>query len=233
MSKTYRLQWDREFKGESVSTRVRYRRTGGEWCEVDSTDDLPPDVRRAYEHVRKMTEFDADSVGDTPRLRFRRRRPTRSREVDRTLYLDHPWLDVFILLMVPIAAIYSAYLAWPGLLAGGWTALGSWLLLVFAAAMSYYGLCVLLNVTEYRIEEGWLKVRHGPLPWPGNVQIPTDQILQISTRVQHSRYSLSYSLWATVAGRHPVRLAEGIQTAAEAGSIERAIERHLGIEDWE
>jgi hypothetical protein len=31
----------------------------------------------------------------------------------------------------------------------------------------------------------------------------------------------------------PVQLADGIETPAEARSIERAIERHLGIEDWE
>lgn len=237
MSETCRLQWDRQWQDGTVSRRVRYQRGGGPWREVGSIDELPPDVRRAYEQVRglaadKPSDDRVSVVEEVRRRRMRRRRPTRSREVDRTLALDHPWFDGFFLLILPVAVMGIAWYAWPGLSDGGWSAVGSWLMLGVAATLAYFGLCVLVNVTEYRIEDGWLSVRHGPLPWPGNVRIPTDRILQISTRVHHSRHHLSYSLWATVAGRSSVRLAEGIRSPDEARSVERAIERHLGIEDW-
>ena len=51
--------------------------------------------------------------------------------------------------------------------------------------------------------------------------------------MHRTRHATTYTLSATLAGAPSVQLAEGLNTAAEARSIERAIERHLGIEDWD
>jgi len=241
MAETYRLQWDRDVHGEgNRSERIRYRRGRGAWCDVSSVDDLPEDIRRAVDQARGVADSledeppnlrDADGVRRRFKVRRRARRPTRAREIDRTLYLDHPWFDGLLLVMIAIAAPSMAYQSWKGLDEGGGVTLAAGMMLALSALLAYYGLCVLVNATEYRVDDEWLTVKHGPLPWPGARKIPVDHIAQLSTLAHRSRHSLTYSLWASVLGRPPVRLAEGINTFAEARSVERAIERHLGIED--
>ncbi len=167
------------------------------------------------------------------RNRFGRRPPTQAREIDRTLVLDHPWFNGWTLLTTVIAAPYIAYTAWQGLHAGGWISLFGGVMLALATLMAYYGACVLVNSTEFRVDEKLLTVRHGPLPWFGKRSIPVDRIMQLSTKIHRTRHALTYRLTATLVDSAPIELAEGINTAAEARSIERAIERHLGIEDWD
>lgn len=246
MAKTYRLQWDRTFREGSASQRIRYQRRGEPWCEVGSVDELPEDLRQALEHARgrhdSLTEdlsrtaddfVSAETFAVGRRRRRLRRRKIHAREIDRTLFLDHPWFNGFTLFCIAVAAPYMGYLAWGGIQEGGLTAWASGTMLALAAVLAYFGLCVLLNSTEFRIDDDRLTVRHGPLPWPGSRKIPVDRIVQISTRMHRSRHSLTFSLTASLAGGMPVRLAEGINTFAEAKSIERAIERHLRIEDWD
>lgn len=243
MKKTFQIQWVRSIaEGERSAPRIRYRRGGERWSEAASLDELPDDLRDVYQRFRNQPTADLEAVHlngaaeqtsspGSPRRRRRRRRH-RAREIDRTLTLEHVWFSGWLLVCLSIAAGYAAWLAVSELDSGGWRTFGSVLLLLFAAVMAYYACCVLVNSTEFRVDDENLSVRHGPLPWFGNRDLPVDRVRQISTRVRSSRYSLTYSLSAHMSDRLPVQLAEGIETASEARSIERAIERHLGIEDW-
>ncbi|MEZ6053037.1 MAG: hypothetical protein R3C02_16880 [Planctomycetaceae bacterium] len=235
MSDTYRLQWDRELHGPRAGeTRLRYRRRGGDWIEVGSIEDLPDAVRAAYERARGLeaTTTRRRTSAEYAR-RVKRRSPVQAREIDRTLYIDHPWFNGCSVVMFLIAVPYLAYLSWQDVGQGGWQGLLGGSMLALTAGLTYYGLCLLVNSTEFQVDNEFLKVSHGPLPWYGNRRIPVKDIIQLSTRMHRSRHDLHYSIYATLRNGGVVRVLEYADTEAEARSIERAIERHLGIEDWD
>lgn len=232
MSETYRLSWDRELHGEHARTeRIRYRRKRGEWVEVDSIDELPGDVRAAYERSR---EHDQRSGATRHRVRpvVPHRQP-RTREVDRTLYIDHPWFNGCTVVMFLIAVPVMAYQSWSELGAGGVNGTAAVIMLGVSILLGYYGLCLIVNSTEFRVDSEYLTVKHGPLPWFGHRKIPACEIVQLSTHYHYSKHSSHYRVRAHLRNGRSVQILEYAETEAEARSIERAIERHLGIEDWD
>ncbi len=235
MSETFRLQWDRELHGERAGTRrIRFRRQGGEWAEVDSIDELPEDVRAAYEKSRGTTEPDVQQGSGVHRVRpIRHRKLPQTREIDRTLYIDHPWYNGCMVVMFLIAVPYMAYISWDGIGQGGWISVGGVLMFALTSFLAYYGLCLIVNSTEFRVDGEFLTVRHGPLPWYGHRTIPVNEIVQLSTHMHRSRNNIHYSIRAMLRNGRSVQVLEYADTEAQARSIERAIERHLGIEDWE
>src|SRR5690606_18081521 len=110
-------------------------------------------------------------------------------EIDRTLYLDQPWFNGLTLFCIAVAAPYLGYTGWKDVGKEGILATAAWALLALAALLAYYGLCVLVNTTAFRVDDDWLTVKHGPLPWFGARKIPVDRITQLSTRMHHSRHA--------------------------------------------
>ncbi len=231
MSETYRLQWDRDLHGEkAVTRRIRFRRTGGEWSEVDSIEELPADVRVAYQKSRGSTEAtEEQAVTRVQAPRLRRRPAVQTREVDRTLYIDHPWYNGCVVVMFLIAVPYLGYISWDGIRQGGWTSVIGVLMFALTTLMGYYGLCLLVNSTEFRVDGEFLTVRHGPLPWYGHRTIPVPDIVQLSTLYHSTNKSSYYTLHATLRNGRSIQLLEHAETEAQA----RSIERHLGITDWD
>ncbi|HLQ46343.1 MAG TPA: hypothetical protein VK137_16485, partial [Planctomycetaceae bacterium] len=82
-------------------------------------------------------------------------------------------------------------------------------------------------------------VRHGPVPWKGNLDLATDGIEQIycQRKINRSRSddgdistSTRFEVHA-VAGAQKVKLLSGLQEADHALFVEQRLERFLGIED--
>ena len=95
-----------------------------------------------------------------------------------------------------------------------------------------------LNSTLIRVADGELSVRHGPVPWPGNLDLPTDGIEQIycqkkihrtsdEGRTSTSRY---YEVHAVTGGLKK-KLLGGLREADHALYIEQQLEKFLRIAD--
>jgi len=105
--------------------------------------------------------------------------------------------------------------------------------------LTYFVLAGFLNSTVIRVAHGILSVRHGPLPWRGNLDMPTDGIEQIycqnklrthHRRRGHSSTSMIYEVHAVVAGQKR-KLLSGLHDADHALFVEQSLERYLSIED--
>jgi hypothetical protein len=94
----------------------------------------------------------------------------------------------------------------------------------------YTGIALLINSTVVSIDSSHLRVRHGPIPWPGNLDVKVYDLRQLFVRAHQSRKGdITYSVDADVAGID-VRLLGRIDQH-EARFIERTLERHLAIVD--
>jgi hypothetical protein len=102
--------------------------------------------------------------------------------------------------------------------------------------LTYSVLAGFLNSTVIRVADGVLSVRHGPVRWPGNLELPTDGIEQIYCRKRTSRSgtvttdSGNYEVHA-VAGGQKKKLLGGLREADHALFLEQQLERFLRIED--
>lgn len=101
------------------------------------------------------------------------------------------------------------------------------------AFLGYYVLASLLNTTELTLDDERLVVRHGPMPWFGNRDIPVPEIDQLyversGVRVnKQPRWNLC-AMGTDGVGRPVVRL---LTTEAEGRWLEDRIEKALAIED--
>lgn len=105
--------------------------------------------------------------------------------------------------------------------------------------LTYFVLAGFLNSTVIRVADGMLSVRHGPLPWRGNLDLPTDGIEQIycQNKLRTNRHddgrtttSMQYEVHAVINGQKQ-KLLGGLYEADQAIFIEQRLERFLGIED--
>jgi hypothetical protein len=104
--------------------------------------------------------------------------------------------------------------------------------------LTYFVLVGFLNSTIIRVADGMLSVRHGPLPWRGNLDLPTDGIEQIycQNKLHTNRNdgrtttSMQYEVHAVINGNKQ-KLLGGLLEADQALFVEQRLERFLGIED--
>lgn len=101
--------------------------------------------------------------------------------------------------------------------------------------LAYTTLAMFLNNTQVDASYGALSVRHGPLPWLGNLQLSRDAIRQLYCveRVRRSRRSAAttYELKAVRADGSAATVLSSLQTTEQALYLEQELERFLGIKD--
>jgi hypothetical protein len=104
-------------------------------------------------------------------------------------------------------------------------------------ALSYTTLAGLLNRTTIAVRQGQLSIRHGPLPWLGNIDISAQDIKQLfceqKLRATKSAESpqIAYTVSAVLASGEKKVLLRGLPEADQALFIEQEIETRLGIVD--
>jgi hypothetical protein len=100
--------------------------------------------------------------------------------------------------------------------------------------VTYSALTGLFNHSEIMVRDGTLSVRHGPLPWPGNIALATSELRQLFVRQRVHRgkngTSTTYALCADVGGIAR-DLLRSLRSQDEARYLEQTIEAHLSIED--
>lgn len=101
--------------------------------------------------------------------------------------------------------------------------------------LTWYTLCGLFNRTVVAVRNHELTVRHGPLPWAGNLSIDASEIRQIYVREKTTNRengpSSTYDVEVILTDGTSRKLVSGIDAVDLALAIEQALERHLKIVD--
>lgn len=114
--------------------------------------------------------------------------------------------------------------------------------LAVGVSLTYFTLAILVNRTVVLVDQEELQVRHGPLPWLGNLRIPVDQIAQLyvgdAANGDHGseaniwsfrrRYSVALRVLLRDGASRTLLRLEDLELALY---LEREIEKFLGIPD--
>jgi hypothetical protein len=107
--------------------------------------------------------------------------------------------------------------------------------LVVGVGLTYMALCSLVkNTTVAEVAGGRLRVRHGPLPWPGNHDLDAAEVRQLycteKTDQGPSReLSYHYTVNAVLADHRTVPLLDDLDDKTTARFYEQQLEEWLGI----
>jgi hypothetical protein len=101
--------------------------------------------------------------------------------------------------------------------------------------LTYFTAAGFLNSTKVGASNGRLVVRHGPLPWPGNLDLPATVVKQLFTteKVTSGKNgpSRTYEVGYVGAGGEKKALLKGLEEPEQALFVEQRLERHLRIAD--
>jgi hypothetical protein len=101
--------------------------------------------------------------------------------------------------------------------------------------LTYMTAAGFVNRTTFTVERDHLAVRHGPLPWRGNLDVSTLALEQLfcSEKVIRSRSgtTLRYGVEAVLKDGTQLHIAPALDEREQAMYIEQSIEKHLGIRD--
>jgi hypothetical protein len=103
--------------------------------------------------------------------------------------------------------------------------------------LTYGAIAGLFNRTVIAASKDKLSIRHGPIPWPGNRDIPTADLKQlfceeVITRGKNGP-SATYHLAAMLDDGKKIRLIKSLPEPDQALYLEQALESRLGIVDVE
>lgn len=162
------------------------------------------------------------------------------------LVITHRWRNIVAVIFLVIFSVIWNGVTWTFFVSMldedgmGFFALFLSLFVVVGLFVGYFTLAVMLNSTEIRVSSRRLTVKHGPLPVPGSVDIPSDQIDQVWVEEKistsrgsdgHTSTSVHYPVFARMTdGTKKVLIRYGHDSDLSL-FLEQEIEEHLGIED--
>jgi hypothetical protein len=102
--------------------------------------------------------------------------------------------------------------------------------------LTYYTLAGFLNTSTVILDQALLKVQHDPLPWPGEIKVPVNDIHQIYCKQQRSTskndtVTYTYTLSLVRKDRSMVDVLKGLDSPEIATFMEHQLESWLRIED--
>lgn len=100
--------------------------------------------------------------------------------------------------------------------------------------LTYFTACMFLNKTTIRVTHTDVAVKHGPLPWKGDMVLDRRTITQLYceehvTRGKHGP-NYSYNVWAVLKGDRR-KLVSDLSTPEQALFIEQTLEKRLNLAD--
>ena len=161
------------------------------------------------------------------------------------LTLDVRWFGPQYLFMLVFAAFWNGFLVvWYSIVLGGlangdagMAVMGLFPILHVAVGVGigYSALAGLFNRTRVSVDRKGLSVRHGPLPWPGNVEVDSAQVDQLflKSRIVRNKNSSStvYDLKVLDKQGRETTLYKGARDDRAARYLEHRIEGWLGLVD--
>lgn len=136
-------------------------------------------------------------------------------------------------------------LIWNGFMVG-WMSIaisqGAWSMAAFGSIhaavglfLIYYTIALFVNKTDIRIDTYNLSVKHYPLRWMGQAQIPVENVQQVYCKEKITRNknstSVSYEVHCIDRNNKQKKLLSGLNDSSQAHFIETEIEKVLGIKD--
>lgn len=118
-----------------------------------------------------------------------------------------------------------------------------WLFIIFpighvavGVGLTYWVFCSIFNSTEITVDGTCLVIKHGPLPWKGNKQIPLAEIAQLYVIEAHStdsygKVSRQYEVNMVDHNHKQRKLLQNLASAAEALYIEKHLEKLMALKD--
>ena len=165
------------------------------------------------------------------------------------LTIQYRWFRWVMLFLLFFAIAWDSFLiGWYSMFAGGGGPPGLFGIVFFVfpiahvavgVGLTYFVLAGFLNSTVIRVADGMLSVRHGPILWRGNLDLPADGIEQIYCQKKlhtnrdsdgHMTNSTHYEVHAVINGQKN-KLLSGLTGADHALFIEQRLEQFLGIEN--
>ena len=156
------------------------------------------------------------------------------------LVISRRWFSVAVFFLIPFCIAWDAFLVF-------WYSMAfqehaPWIMKVFpvahvaiGAGLSYFTLASLVNRTQVMAAARSLRISHGPLPWRGGVDVPSETVDQLYCKVSISNNrngpSVGYEVWASFHDGTSRRLVSTGLNCDQALFIEQRIERALGIKD--
>jgi hypothetical protein len=103
---------------------------------------------------------------------------------------------------------------------------------VVGLVLPYVALAFLFNSTRVEVGEGQLRVRHRPIPFPGNKTLAANDVRQLFSVERIGRKgSVTYDVMARLASERETKLVSGLTDERQARFIEQRIESRLGLAD--
>jgi hypothetical protein len=101
------------------------------------------------------------------------------------------------------------------------------------AFLIYLSVCKYLNRTTYELGGGRFRVRHGPLWWPGAIDLPVEALNQLFVKGSSVRVNKRPRWRVMAADHHGVlhRASPLMPSIQHARWLEQTIEEELGIVD--
>ena len=101
--------------------------------------------------------------------------------------------------------------------------------------LTYITIAGFLNRTKITLNTAEMRIRHYPMPWPGNRILPRQELEQLfcEEKLNSGRngVSYSYSLSAVMSGGKKLKLISGLDKPEDALFLEQKLEGYLGITD--
>lgn len=180
-----------------------------------------------------------DQLEETPRRRPPVPLPPKFHveELGRELVISWKWFTPVLWFLAFFCAAWDSFLVFWYLMAFRMEA--PWILKVFPVAhlavgvgLTYATLAGFWNRTVVRISADGVTIRHGPVPWRGNLTLPSTDLEQIYCE-EHpgGGRTRTYSVNALTREGRKVPLLKDLDEAGQALYLEQAIEAGLGLED--
>ena len=153
------------------------------------------------------------------------------------------WLKFQVFFLIPFCIAWDSFLFfWYAQALGGAGDEAGWIMVVFPIAhvavgvgLTWYTLALLVNRTRLSVMRGFLRVKIGPLPWRGNLRVPSSALAQlfVKEKVHHHSNGVSrtYHVWAILRDGTQKKLVSGLDELDQALWLEQEIENWLGIRD--
>lgn len=150
-----------------------------------------------------------------------------------------PWsrikgLLLLILSVILFSLIYLFYTTTDARFSEGVTK-ASIIAFIIASYVAYVTFVNLFNKTIIVLNSEWLRIRHRPLPWFGNVTLDTQDIEQFYVVEENHRAKdggiYSYTLNAVTRDHRKILILKGLATPDQGLFLEHALEEVLDIRD--
>jgi formylglycine-generating enzyme required for sulfatase activity len=113
------------------------------------------------------------------------------------------------------------------------------ILLAAGLLMAYRALAEWLNRTRLTVNRQTLSVRHGPVPWPGNIDVAVADIRELHVKQARwgtgrgygMRPQYKHEVHATMADGRSRKLVGGFATHSDALHVSKGITQYLGLRD--